>query len=278
MLENIGNKHSDILLTCIEEKLIRDQIVFEHHSLVRVLSGVVKVIQTDTTYTFNAGDTFFVPRNQLATFYKYAKDGNLCKTILITLTKERLKRFYTKDGFTANPAAKRGIRGFERHPLLDSLFASINPYFELDNELPEKIISLKIEEAVTILRSLDKEIDYTLADFSDAEKISLEDFMGKNYLYNLSMEKFAKLTGRSLSTFKRDFKKIYHTTPQMWLTQKRLEFAYYQLVQKQKKPVDVYFEAGFENLSHFSYAFKKQFGHSPRYFSRHISTDQPKST
>lgn len=46
------------------------------------------------------------------------------------------------------------------------------------------------------------------------------------------------------------------------LTQKRLDLAHYQLTQKNKKPVEIYFEIGFENLSHFSYAFKKQFGYT----------------
>lgn len=32
---------------------------------------------------------------------------------------------------------------------------------------------------------------------------------------------------------------------------------------KDKKPSDVYLQLGFENLSHFSYAFKKQFGCTP---------------
>lgn len=53
------------------------------------------------------------------------------------------------------------------------------------------------------------------------------------------------------------------TTPQRWLTQKRLELAHYQFVEKKKKPVEVCYEVGFENLSHFSYAFKKYFGYAP---------------
>jgi len=63
--------------------------------------------------------------------------------------------------------------------------------------------------------------------------------------------------------FSRDFKKTFHTTPQKWITKKRLELAHYNLAQKNKKPIDVYFEVGFENLSHFSYAFKKQYGYAP---------------
>jgi Transcriptional regulator containing an amidase domain and an AraC-type DNA-binding HTH domain len=71
------------------------------------------------------------------------------------------------------------------------------------------------------------------------------------------------LTGRSLSTFKRDFKKKYNTTPQKWLTRKRLELAHHQIFEQKRKPSDVYFEAGFENLPHCSFAFKKQFGYNP---------------
>ena len=60
-----------------------------------------------------------------------------------------------------------------------------------------------------------------------------------------------------------DFRKAFHTTPQKWLTQKRLELAHYQLGEKHRKPGDVYIEVGFENLSHFSFAFKKHFGYTP---------------
>ncbi|MDQ6482018.1 helix-turn-helix domain-containing protein [Dyadobacter sp. LHD-138] len=39
--------------------------------------------------------------------------------------------------------------------------------------------------------------------------------------------------------------------------------AHYQFIEKKKKPIDVCYEVGFENLSHFSYAFKKHFGYAP---------------
>jgi AraC family transcriptional regulator, exoenzyme S synthesis regulatory protein ExsA len=49
--------------------------------------------------------------------------------------------------------------------------------------------------------------------------------------------------------------------------QKRLSESYFLLDKKKKKPSDIYLEIGFEDLSHFSFAFKKQFGISPKELS-----------
>ena len=50
-------------------------------------------------------------------------------------------------------------------------------------------------------------------------------------------------------------------------TDKRLELAHYQLLEKRKKPTEVYLEVGFEDLSHFSFIFKKKYGVSPNQLS-----------
>ena len=62
---------------------------------------------------------------------------------------------------------------------------------------------------------------------------------------------------------KRDFKKISDLTPEKWLIRKRLEVAYALMKEGGKKVVDVYAEVGFKNPSHFSTAFKKQYGMPP---------------
>lgn len=263
MSEKQQNKFAEIVLSCIEEKYFKAEIVLEHHSFVRVISGEMKIVKADDTSIFNAGDTLLIPRNRLYAMIKYPKDGRPYKSLVMTFTTSRLKDFYTKNPITATEPHTHEIRTFDKHPLLESFFASLTPYFDLEKELPEKLESVKMEEAITILRSIDNDIDSLLADFSEPGKINLADFMEKNYMFNMTMEKFGYLTGRSLTTFKRDFKRAFHTTPQRWLTQKRLELAHYQLNEKNRKPVEVYFEAGFENLSHFSYAFKKHFGYSP---------------
>ncbi|WP_028297727.1 AraC family transcriptional regulator [Olivibacter sitiensis] len=263
MADKQQNEYAEIVLACIEEKYFKDEIVLEHHSFVRIISGEMKVVQADSSYTFGAGDMLLFPRTQLSTLIKYPKDGRPYKSVVMTLTTERLKEYYAKNLFQLSQPHTHKIRTFEKHPLFESFFASLLPYFEVESELPEKLISIKIEEALTILRSIDIDIDNLLADFSEPYKINLAEFMENNFMFNMPLEKFSYLTGRSLTTFKRDFKKAFNTTPQKWLTQKRLELAHYQLTEKNRKPVEVYLETGFENLSHFSYAFKKHFGLTP---------------
>lgn len=256
-------EYAEILFSCIEEKYFKDKIVLENHSFARIISGEMKVIQADSSFTFGPGDTVLFPSNQLSTLIKSPKDGKPYKAVLITLSTHRLKDYYAKNPVQIIDPQIHKIKTLKKHPLLESFFASLIPYFDLESQLPEKIISIKIDEAITILRTLDKNIDSLLADFSQIDKVNLADFMEKNYMFNLTMEKFGNLTGRSLTTFKRDFKKAFNTTPQKWIIKKRLELAHYQLSEKKRKPIEVYLETGFEDLSHFSFAFKKHFGYAP---------------
>lgn len=254
----------DIKLSTYDDKLFKTETVFEFHMLVWFISGETKIIQADKSYLFKAGDIFLIPRNHLATIINYPKDGLPHKAVVMHLTKERLKDFYSHIEIPKKDSPeKTTIHSFEKHPLLESCLASLVPYFDLTESFPENIAHLKITEAISILRAIDPSIDDILADFEEPGKIDLSDFMEKNYMFNMPLERFGYLTGRSLSTFNRDFRKVFQATPQRWLTQKRLELAFYHLSAKNKKPSDVFMEVGFEDLSHFSYAFKKQYGFAP---------------
>lgn len=59
---------------------------------------------------------------------------------------------------------------------------------------------------------------------------------------------------------KRDFKKIFNITPSRWLVKRRFQEAYYLMKEQGKRPSQVYIELGFEDFSHFSYAFRQEFG------------------
>jgi AraC family transcriptional regulator, exoenzyme S synthesis regulatory protein ExsA len=253
----------EIKLSCYDDKFFKSEIVFDQHMLIWFISGETKIVQSEATHTFKTGDIFLIPRNKPATIINYPKDGLPHKTVVMLLTTKILRDFYTNVSPAAKATPVPGVRSYSNHPLLESCLASLIPYFDVEGVLPENLALLKITEAISILRTIDPTIDSVLANFEDPHKVELVIFMEKNYMFNMPLEKFGYLTGRSLTTFKRDFKKAFNTTPQKWLTQKRLELAHYELTEKRRKPVEICYEIGFENLSHFSYAFKKHFGYAP---------------
>jgi len=253
----------EIKLSCYDDKFFKSEVVFDQHMLIWFISGETKIVQSEATHTFRTGDIFLIPRNKPSTIINYPSDGKPHKTVVMLLTTKVLRDFYNANNAKAKSTPIPTIRSFNNHPLLESCLASLVPYFDVKETFPESLALLKITEAISILRVIDPQVDSVLANFEEPHKVQLVSFMEKNYMFNMPLEKFGYLTGRSLTTFKRDFKKAFNTTPQRWLTQKRLELAHYQLSEQKRRPVDVCYEIGFQNLSHFSYVFKKRFGYAP---------------
>lgn len=256
-----SSSRANIFYSSTQEEYYSRELIVQYNTLIHIRSGEMKVVAADRSYSFHAGDTILIPKDLLGKVTKYPLNGQPYNSVSIYFPQETLEKYYTTQTVITRGTPK--INVLKPHPLLDSLFGSLLPYFNLSEALPEDIAANKVMEAINILRSLDKDVDTILHHFAAPGKIDLFDFMQKNYMFNLPMERFAYLTGRSLTSFKRDFKKTFGTSPQKWLIQKRLEQAHYLIYEKKEKPSDVYFEVGFVNLSHFSFAFKKFFGYTP---------------
>ena len=185
------------------------------------------------------GECVFIPRDHHITMYKRTYNGERYCGIFLMFTRRFLRDMFQR------------------------LFASMTPYFNPEVKPKDDFMNLKIQEGLLALLDIDERFAPTLFDFNEPWKIDILEFMNENYMYEFTMEEMAHYTGRSLATFKRDFKEISDLTPEKWLIRKRLEVAYNKMKEGGKKVVDVYAEVGFKNPSHFSTAFKKQYGISP---------------
>jgi AraC-like DNA-binding protein len=151
-------------------------------------------------------------------------------------------------------------------PTVQSFFNSMISYFDLLQEPDPLLLELKFRELVLTIADNPRNselISYFTSLVQEPQAVSLQRVMEENYCYNLKLEEFARLTSRSLSAFKRDFQKIYNTTPGKWLTQKRLDHAMHLLTHLNRTVSETAFESGFENLAHFSRCFKQKFGVPP---------------
>ena len=87
--------------------------------------------------------------------------------------------------------------------------------------------------------------------------------MNDNNANDLDLKGFAHDTGRSLSAFKKEFEDTFHVSPGRWIVKRRLEEAKRLIEDEREKPLEVYMKVGLKNLSHFSTAFKRQYGFTP---------------
>jgi AraC-like DNA-binding protein len=214
--------------------------------------------------TTSEGEFRFIRRNHLLKFFKQPPENGELKTLSVYLDEETLRNFSMEYGYTADKQQESDVvMKLKPAPLYKSFMQSLQPYDQLNESGNDNLLALKLKEAILILLKVNPELKNILFDFSEPGKIDLEAFMLQNYHFNVAMKRFAYLTGRSLATFKRDFEKIFHTSPSRWLLQKRLQEAYYLIKEKGRKTSDVYLEVGFEDLSHFSFAFKKAYGVAP---------------
>ena len=261
--------YMDTFFCCKVEKDKWCEEMVSEHMLVYLCSGELDLIAPDKKYHLKKGDSFFIKRNHLVRKIKQpSKNGEPFKGLFLQLKMPFLKRMLHEHNLTvplvSNPAtAKSTYVMLEKHPFLNGLFYSLEQYFDAQQYPSKELMEVKLQEAVFTLLQLRPDLGQVLFDFAEPWKINLEDFMNKNYKCDLSVEDFAHYTGRSLSTFKKDFAEIFHNTPSRWIVKRRLEEAKCLMEKLGKKPADVYLEVGFKNLSHFSTAFKREFGISP---------------
>jgi AraC-like DNA-binding protein len=149
---------------------------------------------------------------------------------------------------------------------LTAFFLSMSSYFGEAQDPDPLLLELKFKELILTIADnpLNAELlSYFCSLMHEPQSATLQRVMEDNYCFNLKLEQYASLSNRSLSAFKRDFQKIYATTPGKWLLEKRLLHAMNLLGNMNKTITEAAFESGFENNSHFSRSFKQRFGMAP---------------
>ncbi|MRG45076.1 helix-turn-helix domain-containing protein [Chitinophaga sp. SYP-B3965] len=249
-----------IVYSRTSKKTMEGELFIKQHVFDYIISGTSDVFFDGKLHPFKAGDFRFAARNRLSKFVKIPPAGGEYRSISICIDQDTLHEI--KDSNITN---KKFDNVFLLKPnkAFNNYIDSLIPYLENGGGISEQLLRVKIKEAVLIFLEANPGLKDVLFDFSEPGKIDLEAYMNEHYSFNGELEQFAYLTGRSLSTFKRDFKEIFKTTPNKWLMKKRLDDAYYLIKERGLRPNDAYIEVGFKDYSHFSFAFKKVFGFSP---------------
>lgn len=93
----------------------------------------------------------------------------------------------------------------------------------------------------------------------------------ENIFNDVSIETLAEQTHRSLTSFKKEFHKLFNMPPHRWIIEQRLMRAKIMLASTNHTVSEVGVECGFTNISHFIKLFKQRYRTTPAIFRRQNS-------
>lgn len=181
----------------------------------------------------------------------FLKDGLLNEFIRMA----NLKRAGAKDAVPVSviPVNER----------LRSYVASLKPYFQKPEQIGDSLVKIKLLELLFDIVDADERLLYQFLQFRPKADLSIVEVVEENIMNPVSLNDLAYLSGRSLSTFKREFQAIYNTSTLQWIRNRRLEKARELLTHSAMTVTEVCFRTGFENVAHFSKVFKEKYGLPP---------------
>lgn len=257
---------------CILRKTLRSPVLeregyISNHVVSMVLSGHQRIRTFDEeVIQVRAGQFLFIPRGLYYVSDLLPAEG-VFESLLFYFDDQLIREFLSVS--RVDELKQRAVPTHLKCPIPAALTAfadNLKGLYEQHGIRQKQFLDLKILELLHLLNGQFPEKHF--ADFlfrlTLPEKRNIRHFMNKNYDKPLKIEDYAYLTGRSLSTFRRDFKQFFRTTPQQWIKKKRLEKAYILMQQSEISVTDMAFAVGYENISYFIKEFKKEYGQSPK--------------
>lgn len=239
------------------------------HALVYILTGVKQINVSHSGFRINSGELFLIPKGEyVMSEYIAGKQGFRSMMLFFN---QKVARYVVEQLNETIPDAlteikkKEAIKIIPNNSAIQSLFSSLVSYSEEHNPFLSEIVRLKFMELIYLL--LDSPyrriIISFLLDAARYENPSITSVL-EHYLYSSqTVEELAKIAGRSLSGFKREFTQLYGEAPMTWIRKKKLEHAAFLLEKSDKNIEEVAEASGFISASHFARLFKERYSVPP---------------
>ncbi|NMH87688.1 helix-turn-helix transcriptional regulator [Flavivirga sp. Y03] len=169
--------------------------------------------------------------------------------------------------------SKIGMSKLHSDILIRKYIEGILFYFENPSLVNEEILILKLKEIILLLNQTNNApaIRTILSNLFNPSSYTFREIIEAHYYSNITLEELATLNNQSLSTFKREFKRVYKKSPATFLREKKLEKSIELLSSTNLRATDIAYDCGFTDVSHFSKTFKLKYGVSPtKYKMTHL--------
>ena len=262
---NIIRYNSDV--ATINSKIILEQNLFSF-----LLEGNKSVQYAGTKVTINPNQFFLLSAGNCLMSEKISTPNGQYKSILFFFDSEILTDFFMRHPLLIAPLKRNHNEEpflvFEKDAFLKNFIDSLGLILASGQSLSQKLQRVKLEELLIYISGCYPEILKRLHfnSYHSDQDVLIRQVVTANIYNVISVEELAFLCYMTLSTFKRQFARIYGRSPKKWFMDKRMQRAAQMLKTTNVNLSEIYLELGYQNLSSFIQSFKQVYGTTPKQY------------
>jgi len=190
--------------------------------------------------------------------------------VIVNFHPDILKRIYGREmpALLQSPPkliSNRSTEIINNDYLIQKYIEGLLFYFANPSLINEEILILKLKEIVLLLSQTKNAevIQLILSQLFSPTTYTFRQIIEASLFSKVTIEELARRNNLSLSSFKREFTRIYNDTPANYIKTKRLEKAAELLLTSSQRITDIAFECGFGDLAGFTRSFHEKYNLSP---------------
>lgn len=248
--------------------LLKSKINLSKNTISFLRTGTKEVIGDDNSVQIDNQKFVVMKSGNCLMTEKISSSNKIYKSILLFFTDDLVLDFLERNKlYSSSKMEHKSFYIFEYDDFIEHFVESLEKILRLPKATKEKILKAKFEEIMLYLsHQHGASFLNRIVQQADNTATRIMNIIDNNRLNKLSLQELAFLSNMSVSTFKREFYKLYQKTPMKWFNEERLEHIAILLRTQQKRPIELYEDAGYENFSNFVQAFKKKFGVTPKQY------------
>ncbi|UTN02802.1 AraC family transcriptional regulator [Flavobacterium bizetiae] len=199
-----------------------------------------------------------------------SKSNCNCEIVIVTFYPEILKKIYDRElplllQTPKNVISNKSSEKINNDFLIQKYIEGLLFYFENPSLINEDILVLKVKEIILLLSQTQnsESVQLILSQLFSPATYTFKQIIEANLFSQLSVEELAQQNNLSVSSFKREFVKIYQDTPANYIKTKKLEKAAQLLEVSDQRINEIAFDCGFNDLANFTKSFTGKYSVSP---------------
>lgn len=240
-----------------------------------VLNGEQQTVSPTNKIKLKSKDAILMKCGMYFTEWLSSDEYEQCEAIAVHLYPEVLKEIYkneipdfvTQYKKIENSSSMYKVSGDE---LIDNYIQSLVFYFKNPALVDDELVKIKLKELILLLIKTEKapSVMEVICGLFSPKTYGFREIIASNIYSSINIEELAQFTNLSVSSFKREFEKIFNEAPARYIKNKKLEKAIALLENTEQRISEIAYDCGFNDIAHFSKSFQDKYNNSPTNFRK----------